>query len=301
MDIAVTGASGLIGSRLVAGLRADGHRVRRLVRHQSGQADEVSWDPSAGTIDAAGLEGIDALVHLAGEGIGERRWSPEQKSRIERSRLAGTALVATTLTRLDRPPRVLISGSGVNYYGEAGDRVLTEASPPGDDFLARLCVRWEAATGPAEAAGIRVAHIRTGPVLARGGGALGRMLPLFRFGLGGRLGSGRQYWSWIALDDEVGAIRWLLEHEVAGPVNLCAPEPATNAELTRALGRVLRRPTVLAVPRFGPRLVLGRELADQLLFTSVRAVPAVLVESGYQFRQPDLESALRAALVSDPG
>jgi uncharacterized protein len=294
MDIAVTGASGLIGSTLAAGLRSDGHRVRPIVRRPPERPDEVRWDPAVGVIDARGLEGIDALVHLAGEGIGAKRWSAEQKARIERSRLDGTSLVARTVAGLDRPPRVLISGSGINYYGEGGDRVFCETDPPGDDFLARVCVGWEAATGPAESAGIRVAHIRTGPVLARGGGALGKMLPLFKVGVGGRLGSGRQYWSWIALDDEVGAIRWLLDHDVAGPVNLCAPNPVTNAELTAALGRALHRPTVVPVPAFGPRLVLGRELADQLLFTSVRAVPAVLSASGYRFQHPDLDSALDA-------
>ena len=204
--------------------------------------------------------------------------------------------MARTLAGLARPPKVLLSGSGINYYGDRGDTRLTEASPPGAGFLARVCVGWEAATAPAEAAGVRVAHLRTGPVLARSGGALRRMLPLFRAGLGGRLGSGRQYWSWIALEDEVGAIRWLLDHDVAGPVNLVAPEPATNAQLTRALARAVHRPAVLPVPAFGPRLLLGRELADELLFSSVRAEPAVLSRSGYRFRQPELSGALDAVL-----
>lgn len=296
MDIAVTGSSGLIGSTLVNGLRADGHRVRAVVRRRPRGDDEIGWDPAGGTMDAGRLEDLDAVVHLAGEGIAARRWSAAQKTRIERSRLDGTALVARTLAGLTRPPRVLLSGSGINYYGDQGDRLLTEASPPGGGFLARVCVGWEAATAPAQAAGVRVAHLRTGPVLTRSGGALGKMLPLFRFGLGGRLGSGRQYWSWISLEDEVGAIRWLLDNEVTGPVNLVAPEPATNAELTRALGRALHRPAVIPVPALGPRLLLGRELADELLFSSVRAQPTVLSGSGYRFRRPDLAGALEGAL-----
>jgi len=297
MDIAVTGASGLIGSRLVDTLTADGHRPVRLVRRDPRPGeDAVRWDPAAGEIDAASLEGIEAVVHLAGEGIAEKRWSAEQKRRILDSRVQGTTLLATALAGLQRRPSVLLSGSAIGFYGDRGDEELTESSSPGDIFLADVCRAWEAATAPAEQAGIRVAHLRTGIVLDRNGGALAKTLPLFRLGLGGRLGSGRQWWSWIGIDDEVGAIRFLLDAEVSGPVNLTAPAPVTNAEFTKVLGRVLGRPTALPVPAFGPKLLLGAELAEQLLFTSARVLPGVLESAGYQFSAPDLEGALRKEL-----
>ena len=297
MDIAVTGASGLIGSRLVAELAAGGHRPIRLVRREpTAGEDAIRWDPAAGTIDAASLEGVGAVVHLAGEGIAERRWSEAQKQRILDSRVSGTTLLATTLAGLTTPPRVLLSGSAIGFYGERGDEELTESSGPGDIFLADVCRAWEAATAPAEEAGIRVSHLRTGIVLDRHGGALAKTLPLFRLGLGGRLGSGRQWWSWIGIEDEVGAIMFLLDAEVSGPVNLTAPHPVTNAEFTRVLGRVLGRPTLLPVPSFGPKLLLGSELAEQLLFTSARVLPEALTTAGYQFRTPDLEGALREEL-----
>jgi uncharacterized protein (TIGR01777 family) len=298
VDIAITGSSGLIGQALTAALHAEGHRVLRMVRRPPGGSDEMRWDPTEGTIDAAGLEGIDAVVNLAGEGIGNRRWSAAQKARIERSRTEGTGLLARTLSELTRPPGVLLSGSAVGIYGDRGDDVLTEASPPGDTFLAGVCRAWESATAPAEAAGIRVAHLRTGIVLSRDGGALARMLPLFRLGLGGRFGSGRQYWSWISIDDEVGAIRWLLDHDVAGPVNLVAPAACTNRAFTHELAAALHRPAVAAVPAFGPRLLLGRELADELLFTSARVRPAALETAGYPFRHPDLASAFGSVLTA---
>lgn len=297
MDIAVTGASGLIGSKLVTALAADGHRPVRLVRRDPAPGeDAVRWDPAAGTIDAASLEGIGAVVHLAGEGIAEKRWSAEQKKRILDSRVQGTSLLATTLANLTTPPAVLLSGSAIGFYGDRGDEALTETSGPGDIFLADVCRAWEAATAPAEAAGIRVAHLRTGIVLDRNGGALAKTLPLFRLGIGGRLGSGRQWWSWIGIDDEVGAIRFLLDADVAGPVNLTAPNPVTNAEFTKVLGQVLGRPTLLPVPAFGPKLLLGSELAEQLLFTSARVLPDVLTAAGYAFQAPDLEGALRQEL-----
>jgi uncharacterized protein (TIGR01777 family) len=297
LDVAITGASGLIGTALAARLRTEGHRpisvVRRPVR--AGE-DAVEWAPSAGRIDAASLEGIDAVVHLAGAGIGDKRWSADYKAEVLDSRVGPTRLLATTLASLDRPPSVLVSGSAIGYYGDRGSERLTEDSPPGDLFLSRVCKEWEAAAAPAADAGIRVAVARTGVVLARDGGALPKLLPLFRLGLGGRLGSGKQWWSWISIDDETAALQWLLDHDVAGPVNLAAPGSTTNAEFTKALGRVLHRPTLLPVPAFGPRLLRGRQLADELLFASQRVVPAALTAAGFRFAHPDLDDALAAAL-----
>ncbi len=257
MDVLVTGAHGLIGSALLPRLRADGHRVVRLVRGAPEGADDVRWDPAADTIDAAGLEGVDAVVHLAGAGIGDKKWTPARKQLILESRTQSTDLLARTLAGLTRPPQVLLSGSAVGYYGDQGEQVLVEESPPGDDFTAQVCVPWEAATAPAEAAGIRVVHLRTGIVLAAHGGALQRMLLPFKLGLGGRVGSGEQYMSWIALDDHVGALRHLLTTDsVRGAANLTAPNPATNAEFTRALGNALHRPTVLPTPLLPLKAVL---------------------------------------------
>ena len=298
MRIAVTGSTGLIGTRLVAELTSDGHEVLRLTRPSSSQVDgdgTVAWDPDTGTIDAGALEGLDGVVHLAGVGIGDARWTTDRKAQILNSRTQGTSLLSRTLAGLDAPPKVLLSSSGVGWYGDTGDRVTDESGPPGDDFPARVCIAWERETAPAEAAGIRVAHLRTGVVQATEGGALARQLPFFRLGAGGRSGSGRQYLSWITLDDEVRAIRFLLDHELEGPVNLCAPEPVTNATYARTLGRVLHRPTTI-IPMFGPRLLFGRELADSLLLISQRIVPAKLIEAGFDFDHPELEGALRAVL-----
>lgn len=300
--VAVTGATGLIGRALVESLTADGHLVTRILRRPPDPGtvpdgtDHVLWDPAAGRIDAAGLEGVDAVIHLAGEPIASHRWTAEQKARIRDSRVAGTRLLARTLAGLDQPPRVLVSGSAIGVYGDRGDDVVDETASPGDDFLAQVCVEWEAATEEAADAGIRVAHARTGIVLSGRGGALARMLPLFRLGLGGRLGSGRQWWSWISLTDEVAALRWLVDHDVTGPVNLTAPSPVTNAEFTRTLARVLHRPAVVPAPRFALGLVLGRELADALLFTSARVLPVRLGESGFTFAHDDLATALAAEL-----
>lgn len=288
--IAITGATGFIGSALRQHLEGRGHSVLTVSRSAAGP-NAVRWDPARGELDGDALEGLDGVVHLAGAGIGDRRWNPARKAVILESRRQGTELLATTLARLDRKPPVLVSGSAVGYYGDRGDEVLIEASGPGHDYLSEICTTWEASTAAAEAAGIRVAHIRTGVVLGRGGGVLGRLLPLFKLGLGGRLGSGDQWMSWISLDDEVAAIRFLLEHDVRGPVNLTAPNPATNRELTKALASALRRPAVVAVPKFGPRLLLGRELADLLLFASQRALPAALDEAGFEFRHPTLGQA----------
>jgi hypothetical protein len=296
MRIAVTGSSGLIGSALVRSLRADGHEVVRIVRSAGDPGDPiVRWDLDARTIDAAGLEVLDGVVHLAGEGIGDKRWTDERKRQVLGSRTVGTSLLAEALAGLSAPPPVLLSGSAIGFYGDRGDEVLTEASEPGSGFLSEICTAWEAATRPAADAGIRTALLRTGIVLAREGGVLGKLLPLFRLALGGRLGKGTQWMSWISIDDEVGAIRFLLEHDVSGPVNLTAPEPVTNAEFTKVFGAVLGRPAVLPVPAFGPKLLLGGELAQELLFASQRVAPTVLEANGYDFRHRGLEAALRAA------
>lgn len=296
MDVAVTGSSGFIGTALVAALTDAGHRVRRVVRRAPSRTDEVRWDPEAGTIDADGLAGVGAIVNLAGEGIATKRWSDEQKRRIRESRTSGTRLISEAAAGLDSRPAVLISGSGVDYYGDRGDEELTEASPPGAGFLAGVCVDWEAATQPASDAGIRTAMLRTGIVLHPDGGALPRMLPLFKLGLGGRFGNGRQWWSWITLEDEIGAILHLLDNDVSGPVNCVAPQPVTNAQFTRALARVLHRPAVVPVPRLGPAVLLGSELVQSLLYDSHRVLPARLVDSGYRFTSPGLEGALQHLL-----
>jgi len=297
--VAVTGSSGLIGSALVRSLEGDGHGVVRVVRSASAGGDHgatVTWDPVQGTVDAAGLEGVDAAVHLAGAGIGDERWSDDRKRVILESRTKGTALLARTLAGLAAPPAVLLSGSAVGYYGDRGDEVCTETSPAGTGYLAEVCEAWEAAATPAVEAGIRTAFLRTGIVQTKAGGALKKTLPLFKLGLGGRFGSGKQWWSWISLADEVGAIRHLLDHDVSGPVNLTAPTPVTNAEYTATLGSVLGRPTVLPVPSFGPKLLLGAEGAKAVLLDGQRAVPSVLERAGYPFRHPTLEAALRAEL-----
>jgi uncharacterized protein len=297
MEVAISGASGLIGRALTTSLRRDGHGVRRLVRSPSDEPDTVDWRPDEGSIDAGSLEGLDALVHLAGVGVGDRRWSPEHKRAVRDSRIRGTTLLAETLARLERPPRVFVSASGTHYYGDTGDVPATEKSPPGGGFLADLVRDWEAATQPAAEAGVRTVCTRSGVVVSTQGGAFPRLLTLCRWGLGGRLGSGRQWMSWIAIADEVAALRLLVENEeLSGPVNLTSPQPVTNADLARTMGRVLRRPTFLAVPRFGPRLVLGREMADEMLFMSQRVEPEALRSAGFRFRHPDLEGALRAAL-----
>jgi hypothetical protein len=295
MRIAITGSSGLIGSALVRSLEADGHAAVRVVRGDAGPGT-VRWDIDAGEIDHAGLEGVDGVVHLAGEGIGEKRWTDDQKQRILESRTKGTALLVGALASLTDKPAVLVSGSAIGYYGDRGDEQLTETSGPGTGFLAELCQAWEAAAAPAEEIGIRVARIRTGIVLDPDGGALQRLAKLTRLGVLGKLGSGKQWMSWISLADEVGAIRFLLEHPVAGPVNLAAPAPVTNAVFTKALARVLRRPTFMPIPRFGPSLVIGSELARALLYDGQRVVPDVLLDAGYEFRHTDLETTLMELL-----
>jgi uncharacterized protein (TIGR01777 family) len=299
MDVAVTGSTGFIGSALVEALASAGHRPIRVVRG-SPKGDEISWDPDEGTIDAASLEGIGGVVHLAGAGIGDHRWTDAYKLTIRRSRTNGTTLLARTLAGLTKRPSVLVSASAVGYYGDRGDEVLDETSSPGTGFLPEVCVAWEAATAAAAEAGVRVVTIRSGMVLSPRGGALERQLPLFRFGLGGTLGTGRQWQSWISLDDEVGAIIHLLTGPVtgvvAGPVNLTAPHPVTNAEFTKTLAEVLHRPSFFPIPSFGPKLVLGSELAQVLLYEGQRVLPRVLEDSGYSFTHPPLEEALRTLL-----
>ncbi len=295
MRLAITGSSGLIGTALVRSLEADGHTAVRIVR-AGGGAGTVRWDIDAGHIDVAALEGLDGVVHLAGEGIAEKRWTDEQKHNILESRTKGTAVLAGALASLTDKPPVLVSGSAIGYYGNRGDDQLTEASGPGTGFLTDVVTAWEAAAEPASAAGIRVPLIRTGIVLSADGGVLQRLAGLARFGLLGKLGSGRQWMSWISLADEVGAIRFLLDHEVAGPVNLTAPGPVTNAVFTKAIGRVLHRPTILPVPSFGPKLLVGADLAQALLFDGQRVLPEVLLDAGYEFTHTDLETTLHDLL-----
>lgn len=299
MKIAITGASGLIGRSLATSLTNDGHQVVPVVRRPtSGAAESIEWNPANGTIEAAKFEGVDAVVHLAGAGIGDKRWSDSYKREILESRTKGTALLASTLASLTTPPSVMVSGSAIGYYGDTGDTAVDETAPAGNDFLAKVCVDWEAAAAPAIEAGIRVPFLRTGIVLTADGGALAKMLPLFRFGLGGRMGSGKQWWSWISMADEIGAIRWLIDHDISGPVNATAPSPVTNREFTKALGEAMHRPTLAPVPSFGPKLLLGGELADALLFTSTRVLPSVLEDSGYSFAHPTIEAGLKDVLTS---
>ncbi|GGS95923.1 TIGR01777 family oxidoreductase [Streptomyces chromofuscus] len=294
--IAVAGASGLIGSALVRSLTAEGHAVVRLVRREPEAADEVRWQPEDGYVDAAGLAGCDAVVNLAGAGVGDRRWTEAYKARIRDSRVKGTAALARAVADLpaERRPRVFVSGSAIGYYGDTGERAVDEDAPPGTGFLPELCVEWESAAAPAREAGVRTVFTRTGLVVSRRGGAWGRLFPLFLAGLGGRIGDGRQYWSFIALHDEVAAIRHLLDRDdLSGPFNLTAPQPLTNREITEAMGRVLRRPTVLAVPAPVLRAALGEMAGDVL--GSQRVVPKRLLESGFGFAFPGIEAAIRAA------
>lgn len=296
MDVVVSGASGLIGSALVPALWEAGHQVRRLVRRPPSAPDEVRWDPEAGTIDASGLAGVEAAVHLAGEGIAEKRWSPEQKRRLVASRTTGTGLLARTLAGLDPKPKVLLSGSAIGIYGDRDEELLSEESSPGTGFLPDLVRQWEAAAQPAVDAGIRTVFLRTGVVLSATGGAMGKTLPLFKLGLGGPVGDGSTWWSWISIDDEVGAIIHLLDADVSGPVNLTAPNPVRNVTYAKAQGRALHRPAVLPVPRFAPKLLLGADLADSLLGDSMRILPVKLEASGYEFRHPTIDEAMEALL-----
>ncbi len=293
--IAVTGASGFIGSALVSTLREQGHRVRPLVRPGGLADDGIQWDPQRGTIDAAALEGLDALVHLSGESVA-KRWTAEQKARIRDSRVTGTRLLAATLNSLTRKPAVWLSASAVGIYGDRGDELLDEQSSIGHDFLADVGVAWESAARPAAMAGIRVVHPRFGIVLGPRGGALQKMLPAFKLGLGGKLGSGKQYMSWVGLDDAVRALAHAIQHsELSGPVNITAPEPVTNAEFTRTLAEKVGRPAVFTVPGFAARLAFG-EMADAALLGGQRVLPERLLSSGFEFAQPQLATCLDQVL-----
>lgn len=297
MRIGITGASGLIGTALTAHLGSAGHETTALVRGAP-QAGQIGWDPAAGRLEASDLESLDAVVHLAGAGIGDHRWTDEYKHTLIDSRVNGTTLLAGAMAELgDAGPHVLISGSAIGFYGARGDERLDEHAASGNGFLAEICRRWEASTAVAEVAGVRVAHIRTGIVLSAEGGALKKMLPLFKFGLGGRFGDGDQWMSWISITDEVRAIEHLLTGDHEGPVNLTAPNPVQNREFASTLGDVLKRPTFLPVPSFGPKLLLGNQRADALLFDGQRVEPAVLqADEQFSFEHPDLRTALRAVL-----
>ena len=296
MKVAVTGASGLIGGALVPFLTSKGHEVLRLVRRAPQGAAEMRWDPARGEIDPGALEGVDAVVHLSGESIAGGRWSAARKTRLRESRVATTQLLARTLASLTRRPGVLVSASAIGFYGSHAERWFTESSPAADDFLGRLSVDWEGAAGPAVEAGIRVVHPRFGLVLSPAGGVLGKMLLPFRLGLGGVIGPGTQYMSWIAMDDALSALHHALVNDaVDGPVNLVTPEPVTNREFTKTLGRVLRRPTILPAPALALRLVLG-EMAEATLLASTRVRPGRLEQTDFTFQFPTLEGALRHVL-----
>lgn len=295
MKIVVSGASGLIGTQLVAKLSQSGHEVIRLVR-RSPKAGEIQWNPKTGMLDAAALEGADAVIHLSGAGIGDKRWTSGYRKEILDSRTDTTALLAKTIASLSRKPSVFLSGSAIGIYGARSDEQLTEVSTHGTGFLAEVCEQWEAAAKPAVEAGVRTVYLRTGIVLSPKGGALKKLLPLFKLGVGGKFGSGKQWQSWISMDDEIGAIEYLLTANVSGAVNLTAPNPVTNAEFTKVLASVLKRPAIVPVPTFAPKILLGGELADALLFTGQRVIPAALNASGYTFKHTTLESALRSLL-----
>ena len=295
--IAVTGASGFMGSAVAAVLGAEGHHVLRLVRRPAASDTEVAWDPDGGQIDAAKLEGVDVVVHLAGESIAGGRWNAERKARIRQSRVKGTGLLAGALARLSRRPRVLVSGSAMGVYGDRGDEVLTDTSTPGSGFLAEVGQAWEASADVARQAGIRVVHPRFGMVIHPSGGALERMLPPFRMGLGGHLGNGQQWMSWIARDDAVAIIRAAItDDSMRGPLNATSPNPVRNSEFTRLLGAALHRPAVAAVPSFALELLFG-ELAREALLASQRMVPARLLELGFSFEHPELGPLLTALLA----
>jgi uncharacterized protein (TIGR01777 family) len=295
MKIVISGASGLIGKSLVSQLQQHGHDVVRLVR-RAANTGEIMWDPKAGVLDSSALEGTDAVIHLSGAGIGDKRWTSSYKREILESRTITTSLIANTIAKMNRKPSVFLSGSAIGIYGPRGDEQLNEVSTDGTSFLADVCKQWEDAVKPASDAGIRTVLLRTGIVLTTKGGALKKQLPLFQLGLGGKFGNGKQWQSWISIDDEVGAIEHLLTANVSGAVNLTAPNPVTNAEFTSTLARVVKRPAFLPIPPFAPKAILGGELADALLFTGQRVIPAALNASGYQFVHPTLEVALRALL-----
>lgn len=295
MNVLITGSRGLIGSALVSSLRQEGHEHIRLVRSPAPSTpDMISWAPDSGQgPNASQLEGLDAVIHLAGENVARRRWTPEQKARIRNSRVQGTALLAQSVAELDRPPAVFVSASAIGYYGDRGDEILTESSPPGNGFLADIVRDWEAAVRPVEQAGIRAVQLRIGMVLSPDGGALARMLPLFKWGLGGVIGGGKQYISWISIHDTIRTIRHIMKTEtLRGPVNIVAPTPVTNRAFTKSLGISLKRPTILPVPAMAIRFVMG-EMADELVLGGCRVHPEKLLRSGFVFEDPELSMALK--------
>jgi len=300
MRVAVSGSTGFIGTLLVPSLAAAGHQITRLIRRPQRVAEPtLLWNPESSHWDVTPLQGIEAVIHLAGESIADGRWTRSRKDRIRESRARGTRILCEALARLPSPPQTFVSASAIGYYGDRGDEVLTEESGPGTGFLAEVCQGWEAATGPAIERGIRVVSLRIGVILSPEGGALAKMLPVFRLGLGGWLGSGRQYMSWVALDDVIRAIHHVLDAEsLRGPVNVVSPHPVTNREFTKILGRTLGRPALMPVPAVALRLLLG-ELADEALLASARILPSKLSASGYPFALPDLEGALRRLLLRE--
>lgn len=298
MKIMITGSTGLVGTALIPLLEKEGHQVSPLVRGKPHNGtSEIEWDPDQNSVtNKDALEGHDAAIHLAGESVAEGRWTPEKKQRIRESRAQGTRLLAATLAQLERPPRVLASASAIGFYGDRGDESLDETSAPGTGFLADVCREWEAATTPAEAAGIRVVHLRFGVVLSGQGGALAKLLLPFKLGAGGKLGSGEQWISWVTIDDAIKAIYQVIgADDMKGAVNIVAPNPVTNEELTKTLGHLLKRPTVLSVPAFAARLAFG-EMADATLLASQRVLPLQLKQRSFEFQHPQLDVALRHLL-----
>ncbi len=298
MEIVIAGSSGLIGTALRESLTASGHRPIRLVRRPPRPgSDEIEWDPAGARLDRDAISGAGAVINLAGAGIGDRRWTDEYRRTLVESRTDTTSLLANACAAAAEPPSVFLGGSAIGYYGDRGAEVLTETSKRGQGFLPDLVEAWEASAQPAIDAGIRTCFLRTDIVLDRNGGALPKFLPLFKLGLGGKFGSGDQYFSWISIDDEIAAIEFLLDNEsISGPVNLTAPNPVTNAQFTEALADVLNRPAFLPVPAFGPRLLLGSDRADSLLFEGQRVEPGVLVDNGFTFKHPTVTEALRHVL-----
>lgn len=298
MKILISGASGLIGTALTRSLSEAGHEVVHLVRRAPNSAREHQWSPAIGYLDPASFDGVDVVVNLSGAGIGDRRWTDKRRREIVDSRLDTTRLLAGTMAALDEPPHTFVSQSAIGFYGNRADEILTERSEPGDpgDFLTKLTIDWEQAADPAVEAGMRVVHPRTGLVLAPGTQLLGRLVPLFKSGLGGPIGDGSQWWSWITLRDEVAALVALIEGDMAGPVNLVAPNPLQNRDFVKALGAVLRRPTILRVPRLAIRAAMGPEMADELSLSSTRVVPKRLLQSGFAFADPTIEAALTVLL-----
>jgi uncharacterized protein (TIGR01777 family) len=294
VKVAITGASGLIGSAVATSLTSDAHDVLRMVRHEASAPDEVQWDPVGGSVDLEPLAGVDAVVHFAGAGVGDRRWTASYKRKIRDSRVLGTQTLARALARLDPQPRVLVSGSAIGYYGDTGEEAVDETSSAGDGFLAKVVVAWESSTAPASEAGIRVVIPRSGLVVAGHGGAWGRLWPLFRMGVGGRLGGGQQYWSFVSLRDEVRAVRRMIDDStMSGAYNVTAPNPVTNAEMTAAMSEVVHRPAFAHVPSFVLKSVLG-EMSSEVL-GSLRVLPTRLTEAGFEFLDPTIEDALSTA------